>query len=227
MTDSSIERDARYRDRLGRLVSEREDLWLERWRSVLESSRAGSLLELGCGGGRDTRVLTGLGLRVIAADYAPEALELCRTSAPLAEVRLIDLREPLPFADGAFPAVLASLCLHFFPWAVTLDIMAEIRRCLNPGGFLLLRVNSSRERRAGEASPEVEPNLYLMQGRLKRFFDRDAVVRLAGTGWRLHAMEEQQVQRYGARKFLWEVLLEKEASRASLPEGEGSRVSAG
>ena len=208
MTDTSILHDVPYTDRLGRSVSDHDDPWLEPWISTLESSRGGTLLELGCGGGRDTRFLTSLGLKVIAGDYSPEALELCRRSAPLAKLRLIDLREPLPFPDGAFPVVVASLCLHFFPWSVTLEIMAEIRRCLGPGGFLLLRVNSTRDLRGGAAGHrEVEPGLFLMKGQLKRFFDRDAMERLIAAGWRLHGLKEREVGRYGAPKFLWEAVL--------------------
>ena len=150
-----------------------------------------------------------LGVRVIAGDNSAEALTLCRRSAPQAEVRLIDLREPLPFRDGAFPVAVASLCLHFFPWSVTLDIMAEIRRCLGEGGFLLLRVNSTRDLQGAAGQREVEPNLYLMRGRLKRFFDRDAVRLLVGAGWEIRSLAEREVDRYGAPKFLWEAVLEK------------------
>ena len=212
MTNSStpsIPGDSCYTDRLGRTVCDAGDRWLERWNGILEASRSGSLLELGCGGGRDTRYLTGLGLKVIAGDYSLEALELCHRSAPLAELRQIDLREPLPFGDGAFPVVLASLCLHFFPWSSTLEIMEEILRCLRSGGFLLLRVNSTRDmhRRAGER--EVEPNLFLTKGGLKRFFDRDALECLIGCRWKVHGIEELEVDRYGASKFLWEAVLEK------------------
>ena len=203
--------DSRYTDRLGRIVSDTGDPWLERWQWILEISRSGTLLELGCGGGRDTRYLTGLGLRVIAGDYSPEALELCRTSVPLADVRLIDLREPLPFTDGAFPVVVASLCLHFFTWSHTLEIMEDIRRCLKQGGFLLLRVNSTRDiHHGGVGHQEVEPNLFLMNGGQKRFFDREAVERLIGMGWKLHGLEELTVDRYSSPKVLWEAVLEKE-----------------
>jgi len=209
MTATPIPGDS-YTDRLGRVVSNRSDPWLERWSHLLVSSRGGPLLELGCGAGRDTRYLTALGLTVTAGDYSQEALDLCRRAAPLAEVRRIDLRGPLPFPDGTFPVVVASLCLHFFPCALTVGIMAEIRRCLSPGGVLLLRVNSSRDiHRADEVLHEVEPGLYLMKGQLKRFFDRDALARLLGAGWLVHGFEELKVDRYGATKFLWEAVLEK------------------
>lgn len=210
MTNSSTLRGSRYIDRFGRTVSDAGDQWLERWKGILEHSRNETVLELGCGGGRDSRFLTGLGLRVIAGDCSPEALELCRTSAPLADVRMIDLREPLPFADGAFSVVVASLCLHFFTWSRTLEIMEDIRRCLKQGGFLLLRVNSTRDiHHGGVGHQEVEPNLFLVNGLLKRFFDREAVERLIGTSWKVHGLEELTVDRYNAPKVLWEAVLEK------------------
>jgi SAM-dependent methyltransferase len=211
MSDPSPSRDARYTDRLGRVVCDTGDPWLVRWEAILEHARCGTLLELGCGGGRDSRYLTGLGFRVIAGDCSPEALELCRTSAPLADVRQIDLREQLPFTDEAFPVVVASLCLHFFPWSLTMNIMDEIRRCLKPGGFLLLRVNSIRDMHHDAAGLQVvEPNLFLVNGLLKRFFDREAMERLIGTRWKVHSLDELTVDRYNAPKVLWEAVLEKQ-----------------
>jgi SAM-dependent methyltransferase len=210
MTDRSALPGSCYTDRLGRTVSDNTDPWLERWKGVLESSGRGLLLELGCGGGRDTRFLTALGFDVTAVDNSPNALELCSNTAPLARVRLLDISEPLPFSDQAFTAVVASLCLHFFPWSITLKIMEEIRRCLAPGGILLLRVNSIRDFHHDAAgAEEVEPNFFVLKGMLKRFFDRDTMELLIATGWKLRSLEELQVDRYGSAKFLWEAVLEK------------------
>lgn len=210
MNDSSILWNARYADRLGRMVSDAGDPWLARWQEILERSAGGEVLELGCGGGRDSRYLTGLGLRVIAGDHSPQALELCRRSAPLADARLIDLREPLPFEDDAFPLVIASLYLHYFPWSLTQAIMEEIRRCLKPGGYLILRVNSTSDIHFGAVGfQEAEPGLFLVNGELKRFFDRSAVERLICSGWQVHGIEELTVDRYRTPKVLWEAVLEK------------------
>jgi SAM-dependent methyltransferase len=50
-----------------------------------------------------------------------------------------DLGQPLPFADGAFDDVVASLVLHYLQdWTAPL---AELRRVLKPGGRLILSVN--------------------------------------------------------------------------------------
>jgi hypothetical protein len=52
-------------------------------------------------------------------------------------------------------------------------------------------------------------NFYLVDGIPKRFFDRAAVDRLFGSGWRVISVAEQVVARYREPKALWEVILER------------------
>ena len=208
--------DFRYNSRLSRVISADNDPWLERWENILETARQGNVLELGCGSGRDSRYLTEMGLNLIAGDYSPAALEVCRRHAPRADARLLDIRSPLPFQNDAFRIIVASLCLHYFPWAQTINIMTEIRRCLAPGGFLLVRVNSTGDIHYGATGhPEVEPGLYRVDGEFKRFFDREAVERLIGGDWNVHGLEELTVHRYDSPKVVWEVVLEKLPCRRS------------
>jgi SAM-dependent methyltransferase len=203
--------DSHYASRRGRVITIGSDPWLERWNGILETARQGKVLELGCGSGRDSRYLTGLGLELIAGDNSLSALEVCRQQASQANVRLIDIREPLPFEDDLFPVVVASLCLHYFTWPKTMAIMAEVHRCLRVGGFLMLRVNSTGDIHYGAAgNPEVERGLYNVGGELKRFFDREAVELLIGVEWKVHSLEELTVNRYDSPKVLWEAVLEKE-----------------
>ena len=202
--------DSRYVSRRGQLLPIDSDQWLERWRSILDTAREGKVLELGCGSGRDSRYLSGLGLSLIAGDYSQPALDVCRQHAPFADIRLIDIRDPLPFKDNLFPVIVASLCLHFFSWAKTVAIMDELRRCLKAGGFLLARLNSTTDMHHGAVGQqEVEPGLYRVDGKLKRFFDREAVERLIGKEWKVYSLEESTVYRYESPKVLWEVVLEK------------------
>jgi SAM-dependent methyltransferase len=122
-----------------------ENRWLEHWQTVLETSRYTPILELGCGGGQDARFLTGLGFAVIATDFSEEALKLTRRRAPEARLENVDLTRGLPFPEAAFRVIVASLSLHYFPWRQTLEILDDIRRCLEPYGHLLARFNSTRD----------------------------------------------------------------------------------
>jgi ubiquinone/menaquinone biosynthesis C-methylase UbiE len=56
-----------------------------------------------------------------------------------ADLHLADLGRPLPFPDGAFDDVIASLVLHHLEdWTAPLD---ELRRVLTPAGRLIVAVD--------------------------------------------------------------------------------------
>jgi len=185
------------------------DPWLARWLKLI-GERAGRLpvLELGCGGGRDTEVLAAAGHRVIAVDLSPESVAKARTRVPQAEVHCQDIRAPLP-ADAA-GVVVASLSLHYFSWPETEALVGRIRRVLSPAGVLLCRLNSTNDHHFGASGhPRIDENFYLVDGAPKRFFDRAAVDRLFSSGWRMLSAEERTIDRYDLPKAAWEVVLEK------------------
>ncbi|MGH3088651.1 MAG: class I SAM-dependent methyltransferase [Rubrobacteraceae bacterium] len=184
--------------------------WLERWEEILESSRGIPILELGCGGGQDTRFLVERGFPVIATDFSEEALKLTRRNAPEAEVRHLDMTRGLPFPSESFQVVVASLCLHYFPWRETVGIAAEIHRCLKPNGFLLVRLNSRDDEFYKSAEKQrIEENFYLVDGMPKRLFDRKSLEALFAEGWKIASAEERTTGRFGGAKTLWEIAVKK------------------
>jgi trans-aconitate methyltransferase len=93
-----------------------EDPWLDRWRQPLrEACGDAPVLELGCGRGRDTAVLLAAGPPVIALDLDGACLADARHRLPTAEFHQQDLRAPFPLGGRRVGAVVASLCLHYFP----------------------------------------------------------------------------------------------------------------
>lgn len=187
-----------------------KDPWLERWLPQLR--KVAHVLELGCDTGRDTAWLAGHGFSVVATDISTEALAACATAAPSAERLHHDLRDPLPFADSSFGAVIASLCLHYFDWATTVAAVSEIRRCLEPSGLLLCRVNSERDYLHGAGQgEEIEPGFYRQHGHYadtKRFFSAVDLDRLF-EGWREVSRKELTIERYVKPKVAWELALVK------------------
>lgn len=192
-----------------------DDRWMQRWLPALRAA-AGSdpVLELGCDTGGDTAWLLAEGFLVVAGDISLPALQACANAAPAAQLLQLDLRQPLPFADASFGAVVASLCLHYFDWATTGRAVAEVRRCLRPGGLLLCRLNSTRDVLHGAGvGEEVEPHYWRVHGtysECKRFFDRADLQRLFATGWELVSCEELVNHRYVQPKVAWEVVLRRQ-----------------
>jgi len=185
-----------------------EDLWLERWLGLLEPRREAPVLDLGCGAGEDTRFLSRRGFRVVAADFSEKALEVTGRRAPGARTTRVDFTRGLPFPDAHFGAAVASLSLHYFPWPETVEILGEVRRCLAPGGPLLVRLNSTNDPRyAAARKEEIGPNFFLVDNSPKRLFDENDAAALFSAGWEVEAAAEKTTNRYGHEKTLWEIVV--------------------
>jgi SAM-dependent methyltransferase len=94
------------------------------------------VLDAGCGSGIHAETLLDRGARVTGIDGSAAMLEHARRRLAGREVdlRVADLRAPLPFADGSFDGILSSLVLHYVrDWA---PMLAEFRRVLRPDGWL-------------------------------------------------------------------------------------------
>ncbi|MBK1690203.1 class I SAM-dependent methyltransferase [Rubrivivax gelatinosus] len=184
------------------------DPWLSRWLPLLKDC-AGTrpVLEIGCGTGADTATLAEAGFAVVAFDLSAASATATRARVPGAQVSCQDVRAPFPPGTGEAGAVIASLSLHYFPWAETLDLVRRVRDTLQPGGLLLCRLNSVEDKHFGATGhPAIEPDYYLVDGQPKRFFDERATAELFASGWQLLAMEHQTTRKYVRQKALWEVV---------------------
>ena len=98
------------------------------------------ILDAGCGSGPLFAALRDRGAIVTGFDKSAGMVELARRRLGAdADLRVAELGSPLPFPDGTFDDVTASLVLHYLEdWRPAL---AELRRVLKPGGRLIVSVN--------------------------------------------------------------------------------------
>ena len=98
------------------------------------------ILDAGCGSGPLSAALRDRGAVVTGIDASARMVALARRRlGDDVALHVVDLRDRLPFADGAFDDVVASLVLHYLEdWGPTL---AELRRVLRPGGRLIASVD--------------------------------------------------------------------------------------
>lgn len=103
------------------------------------------ILDLGCGGGRDSRLLASLRRRVVAGDICRGMLTTARASSPdqieaIGFVRLNMLA--LPFDDGAFGGTWACGSMLHLPSPAFPQALAEIRRTLRAGGIAVISMRA-------------------------------------------------------------------------------------
>ena len=98
------------------------------------------ILDAGCGSDPLFAALRGRGAIVTGIDKSTGMLEQARRRlGGDADLQVAELGSPLPFPDGTFDDVTASLVLHYLEdWGPAL---AELRRVLRPGGRLIASVD--------------------------------------------------------------------------------------
>ena len=109
-----------------------------------------SILDAGCGGGRNLVYFLRNGNEVFGVDQSPEAIKCTRMLAkdispnlPAANFQVASI-EQLPFDSNRFDAVICSAVLHFARDESHFELMlAELWRVLKGGGLFFARFASS------------------------------------------------------------------------------------
>lgn len=197
--------DEEYKSR-GNLKPE-YDLWLDKHSRILGESSGAPIVDLGCGLGNDSLYLAERGFTVIACDISREAVSRASLLHPNISGICFDILQGLPFDDSSKKIILSDLSLHYFSWSDTLRIVSEIKRVLMPGGYLLCRLNSTKDDNYGAGhGKEIEENYYVVEGNTKRFFDRKEIEKLF-CGWEIPYLNEYEIYRFQYPKVLWEAVI--------------------
>jgi len=97
------------------------------------------ILDLGCGSGRDARIFTERGYRVVGVDLSEKLLEIAGKEAPRAEFKLMDIAN-LEFNENQFNGVWAVASLLHLPKKEIPDVLESIYEILKPNGILYVSV---------------------------------------------------------------------------------------
>jgi len=179
--------------------------WLGKWENEFKGKDGKAVLELGCGSGIDSEIISNWSKNLISTDKKSDVIEKNRKDLSDIDFRVLDHSEKLPFKDNSFTSVVASLSLHYFKRSKTVEIFNEIFRVLKPNGLFIGRLNSTRDIHHGsEGNILIEERVLNVSGNPKRFFIREDVEELLHSDWKLISLQEVTIDRYGSLKVVWE-----------------------
>lgn len=170
---------------------------LARWRDWLTGGARGRTLEVGCGTGRNLPRYA-LEHPVIALEPDEGALRVARRRAPGA-LLVRGSAEALPFRDGAFDTVVASLVFCTVPRPEV--GLAEVRRVLDDAGQLRMIEHVRDEGWVGPVQDFVQPAWTRVAGGCHPNRSTEATV--AAAGFRLEEEGRRRsgsMRRFSARK---------------------------
>lgn len=183
--------------------------------SLFREKETRSVLETGCGQGRDTLLFAEDGLKVTALDYSVRALDkisakATSTLSPYIDPRCFDIRKPLPFESESFDACYSHMlfCMELTMAEISCAL-SELHRVLKPGGLAIYSVRSIFDRyyRAGEHLGE---NLYEVNNFAVHFFSEEKIRGLA-SGFKIHSIE--RIEEGPQPRDLYCIVMEKTSTR--------------
>ncbi len=136
--------------------------------------RVKTMLELGCGQGRDSLFFASNGIEMKALDYSRFAIEQLskrakQTDLPV-EASIYDATKPLPFNGDTFDAVYSHMLFSMrFSQEQLRFLFKEIRRVLKKGGFHFFSVRNHDDKFYGTGT-KIDDEIYDVNGFQIRFF---------------------------------------------------------
>ncbi|WP_195155549.1 class I SAM-dependent methyltransferase [Candidatus Protochlamydia phocaeensis] len=95
------------------------------------------ILDIGCGSGRDAKIFTEKGVKVIGIDFCSELIEIAKATAPLAEFQIMDIEE-MAFSDETFEGAWAGCSLLHISKNRFLSVLKTIHAALKEKGCFYL-----------------------------------------------------------------------------------------
>lgn len=165
----------------------------------MKEHKVNSVLEVGCGNGRDSILFAKSGFRATSIDIVPKAIELATTNAKKAKADIefkVANVEKLPFGDASFGAVFTLSVLHSTNLKKSLP---EVARVLQPNGLAFIYIYGDTQFENGKEKEDT-------------IIWSDYLTTLKSLGFKVlksYIEQQDEFDEFGEKHRLFVVLLEK------------------
>lgn len=152
-----------------------------------------SLLELGCGNGRDAVYMSKHGIKVVAIDQCKEEIDFLNGNFRNKNLAFKhDDFSKLKIRQN-FDAIYSRFTLHAVSLQQQNNTLYWGAKHLNPNGYLLIEARGTQNEYYGLGQPvENEPDAFVYEGHYRRFIKpKDTVAQIQGLGLTVISADEQ------------------------------------
>lgn len=136
----------------------------------IKAKKLKTLLDLGCGDGRDSIYFSNKGLSVTAVDFSESGITKLKTQSQKIKCVAKDIRN-INFPNNSFDVIYAHLSLHYFDDETTSKVFNNLFRILKKGGLIFIKCKSVDDALFGKGE-KVGENMY-KKGHTRHFFTKD------------------------------------------------------
>jgi tellurite methyltransferase len=151
-----------------------ENNFAQRAYQIIEAKNFSTLLDLGCGDGRDSIYFSSKGLNVTALDFSSSAINNLTSQNPRFRCILGDIRD-IGFKEKTFDVVYSHLSLQYFDDKTTDKIFENIYKILVNNGLFFIKCKSVNDGLYGQGE-KIEEDLFMSE-HLRHFFSKEYMVK--------------------------------------------------
>ncbi|MEW6610534.1 MAG: class I SAM-dependent methyltransferase [Patescibacteria group bacterium] len=137
---------------------------------IIRARRMKTLLDLGCGAGRDAVYFSRKGLTVTAIDSSKTGIAKLKSRDPRIHC-ILDNLHTIKLKKNSFDIIYAHLSLHYFNGRTTRRIFRIIHHALKPKGLFFVKCKSTDDPLYGKGL-KLERDMY-RKGHTRHFFSKD------------------------------------------------------
>ncbi len=157
-------------------------------------SKSKTILELGCGNGRDSIYFSKLGLNVTAIDASDGVIRQLKQENDEDNICFIcdDFVSSSAIFSGQYDYVYARFALHAINEEQETEVLHNVYRVLKQGGRFFIEVRSVNDELYGQGI-KVGKNAYIFDGHFRRFIEIDQLVnKMKNMGFKIMSALEKR-----------------------------------
>ncbi|MEI8130719.1 MAG: class I SAM-dependent methyltransferase [bacterium] len=137
---------------------------------LVEDKKYTTLLDVGCGNGRDSLYFAEHGFKVTAVDFASSGIKQLQLENPAISCVFSDITQ-MNFKANSFDVIYAHLSLHYFDDEMTTKIFADLYKMLKKGGTIFVKCKSVDDALYGKGK-KVGEHMY-KDDHVRHFFSKE------------------------------------------------------